>query len=70
MHLVVFLLCCKDMADTLYFYDLETSGINPRDARIMQFAGQRTTLYLEPIGEPDNILVKLTYDIFPEPYAI
>jgi exodeoxyribonuclease-1 len=58
------------MADTLYFYDLETSGINPRETRIMQFAGQRTTLDLEPIGEPDNILVKLTDDILPEPYAI
>lgn len=58
------------MADTFYFYDLETSGINARDARIMQFAGQRTTLDLEPIGEPDNILVKLTDDILPEPYAI
>lgn len=58
------------MANTLYFYDLETSGINPRSARIMQFAGQRTTLELEPIGEPDNILVKLTPDILPEPDAV
>lgn len=58
------------MAETLYFYDLETSGINPRSARIMQFAGQRTSLDLEPIGEPDNILVKLTPDILPEPDAV
>lgn len=56
--------------DTLYFYDLETSGINPRSARIMQFAGQRTTLDLEPIGPPDNILIKMSDDILPEPQAI
>jgi exodeoxyribonuclease-1 len=55
---------------TLYFYDLETSGINPRQSRIMQFAGQRTDLDLNPIGEPDNILVKMTNDILPEPQAI
>ena len=58
------------MAETLYFYDLETSGINPRSARIMQFAGQRTDLNMEPIGGPDNILVKLTPDILPDPEAI
>jgi exodeoxyribonuclease-1 len=55
---------------TLFFYDLETSGVNPRSSRIMQFAGQRTTLDLEPIGEPVNILVKLTPDIVPEPDAV
>lgn len=57
-------------ADTFYFYDLETSGINPAEARIMQFAGQRTSLNLEPIGEPDNILIKLTNDVLPDPQAI
>lgn len=36
----------------------------------MQFAGQRTTLDLEPIGEPFNIIIKLTPDILPEPGAI
>jgi exodeoxyribonuclease-1 len=56
--------------DTLYFYDLETSGLNARKARIMQFAGQRTTLDLEPIGQPDNILIKMTDDIVPDPRAI
>ena len=54
---------------TFYFYDLETSGFNPRSARIMQFAGQRTDLDLQPIGEPDNILVKITPDILPDPDA-
>lgn len=36
----------------------------------MQFAGQRTTLDLEPIGEPVNILVKITDDALPSPQAI
>jgi len=36
----------------------------------MQFAGQRAGLDLEPIGEPDNFLIKLTEDVLPEPEAI
>jgi len=55
---------------TLFFYDLETTGLNPRADRVMQFAGQRTDLDLQPIGEPYNILVKLSDDILPSPYAI
>ncbi len=58
------------MTSTLYFYDLETSGFNPREARIMQFAGQRTDLSMKPIGESDNILIKITEDILPDPDAI
>ncbi len=58
------------MAETLYFYDLETSGFNPREQRIMQFAGQRTDLDLKPIGEPHNILIALSEDILPDPDAI
>jgi exodeoxyribonuclease I len=58
------------MQETLYFYDLETSGVNARADRIMQFAGQRTDLDLNPIGEPDNFLVSLTDDILPAPEAI
>lgn len=58
------------MAVTLYFYDLETSGFNAREARIMQFAGQRTDLSMKPIGEPDNFMIKMTDDILPEPDAI
>lgn len=36
----------------------------------MQFAGQRTNLDLEPIGDPVNILVKITDDALPSPGAI
>ena len=58
------------MAQTFYFYDLETSGFNPRDARIMQFAGQRTDMQLKPVGEPHNVLIKMTEDTVPEPDAV
>jgi exodeoxyribonuclease-1 len=53
-----------------FFYDLETSGLSPRDARVMQFAGQRTDVDFNPIGEPVNILIKLTPDVLPEPDAV
>jgi exodeoxyribonuclease-1 len=36
----------------------------------MQFAGQRTTLALEPVGEPVNVLVRLADDILPQPDAV
>jgi len=58
------------MNESFFFYDLETSGLKAREDRIMQFAGQRTTLDLEPIGEPINILVKMTDDALPSPSAI
>jgi len=58
------------MAQTFFFYDLETSGLSARDDRIMQFAGIRTTIDLEPIGEPYNILVKLNDDTLPSPDAL
>jgi exodeoxyribonuclease-1 len=56
--------------ETLFFYDLETSGLSAREDRIMQFAGQRTSLDLEAIGEPVNELIKLGEDVLPEPGAI
>ncbi len=58
------------MKKTFFFYDLETSGLSARSDRIMQFAGQRTNLELEPIGEPINILIKITEDALPSPGAI
>jgi exodeoxyribonuclease-1 len=60
----------KSTEPTFFWYDLETSGINPREQRIMQFAGQRTDMDLNPVGEPVNVLVKLGEDIFPDPEAI
>jgi exodeoxyribonuclease-1 len=58
------------MTNSFFFYDLETSGINPRTARIMQFAGIRTDHNLQQIGEPVNVIIKLTPDVVPEPDAI
>lgn len=58
------------MRNSFYFYDLETSGLNPRADRIMQFAGQRTDLYFRPIGQPANLLVQLADDTLPGPGAI
>ena len=55
---------------SFFFYDLETSGLKAKEDRIMQFAGQRTDLELNPIGEPVNILVKLASDTLPGPSAI
>lgn len=36
----------------------------------MQFAGQRTDMQLNPVGEPVNILVKQTEDTLPDPDAV
>ncbi len=58
------------MAQTFFFYDLETSGLSARDDRVMQFAGIRTDSDLNPIGEPYNILVKLNDDTLPSPDAV
>jgi len=58
------------MAASFFFYDLETSGFNPREQRIMQFAGQRTDMELNPVGEPFNLMIKLTPDIVPDPDAV
>lgn len=55
---------------TFFFYDLETSGLNAREDRVMQFAGQRTDMELNPIDEPVNILVRMTEDALPSPGAI
>src|SRR6476469_5173689 len=55
---------------TFFFYDLETSGLNARSSRIMQFAGIRTDMDLKPIGEPINVLIRLSDDILPDPGAV
>lgn len=58
------------MPKTFFFYDLETSGLNAREDRIMQFAGQRTDMELNPIGEPVNELIRLPDDTLPSPDAL
>ncbi len=57
-------------SDSFFFYDIETSGLDARGDRIMQFAGQRTDGELNPVGEGVNLLVRLAEDTLPSPYAI
>ena len=58
------------MPQTFFFYDLETSGLNGREDRIMQFAGIRTDFDFNPIGEPYNVLIALNDDTLPSPDAL
>ena len=58
------------MTQTFFFYDLETSGLSGRDDRIMQFAGQRTDMDMNPVGDPYNLLVALNDDTLPSPDAL
>lgn len=58
------------MSKTFFFYDLETSGLNPRESRIMQFAGIRTDMELNQVGDSVNVLVKLNDDTLPSPEAL
>jgi exodeoxyribonuclease I len=55
---------------SFFFYDLETSGFDPKRQRIMQFAGMRTDMDLNPVGEPVNVLVTLSDDVLPDPGAV
>ena len=58
-----------DATNSFYFYDLETSGIDPRWHRVMQFAGLRTNADLEELGEELCMYVKLPIDVLPDPGA-
>lgn len=57
------------MAQTLYWYDLETFGLNSQLDRVAQFAGIRTNDNFEIIGEPLVIYNKITPDYVPDPKA-
>ncbi len=52
-----------------YWHDYETFGANPRVDRPCQFAGQRTDLDLNPIGEPLVIYSQPSDDFLPHPQA-
>ena len=58
-----------DAPRSFYFYDLETSGIDPRWHRVMQFAGLRTDADLEELGDELCTYVKLPIDVLPDPEA-
>lgn len=54
---------------SLYFYDFETWGADPKKDRPAQFAGIRTDLDLNIIGEPDMWYCQLANDYLPHPAA-
>ncbi len=54
---------------SIYWYDYETFGIDPRQDRIAQFAGLRTDEDLNIIGEPLVIYCKPACDMLPDPRA-
>jgi len=54
---------------SFYWYDLETSGIEPRWDRITQIAGMRTDLDLNPLGDEFCTYVRLPDDVLPSPAA-
>lgn len=57
------------MANTFYWHDYETFGIDPSKDRPSQFAGLRTDEDLNPIGEPLVIYCQPQKDILPSPQA-
>ena len=54
---------------TLYWHDFETFGLNPGSDRPSQFAGIRTDLDLNIIGEPDEWFCQIPNDYLPAPEA-
>ena len=56
--------------DTIFWHDYETWGVDPRRDRAAQFAGIRTNLDLEVIGEPVMFYCKPTTDFLPHPDAV
>ena len=57
------------MAQSYYWYDLETSGTEPRWDRIVQFAGLRTDVDLNEVGDEYCTYVHLPDDVLPDPDA-
>ncbi|MFU8816781.1 MAG: exodeoxyribonuclease I [Pseudomonadales bacterium] len=55
------------MTQTFYWYDLETSGIDSRWDRIVQFAGLRTDEHLNELGDAVCSYVALPDDVLPNP---
>lgn len=57
------------MTSSIFWYDFETTGINPRCDRPLQVAGIRTDESLNEIGEPLNLYCRPSDDILPHPAA-
>ena len=54
---------------SIFWYDYETTGINPRCDRAVQVAGIRTDVELNEIDQPLNLYCHLSEDILPHPAA-
>ena len=52
---------------TFYWYDYEAFGLNPMTDRLSQFAGVRTDMDLNIVGEPLMIYCKPADDFLPSP---
>ncbi len=57
------------MNSSIFWYDYETTGINPRNDRALQVAGIRTDADLNEIEEPINLYCQPSDDILPHPAA-
>lgn len=58
------------MQETIYWYDYETTGIDPQRDRPVQFGGIRTDPELNIVAEPTSFFCRLSDDILPEPEAM
>jgi len=54
---------------SIYWYDFETFGIDPKYDRLSQFAGIRTDEELNIISDPLTLYCKPADDCLPDPYA-
>ena len=59
----------KSATTSFFWYDFETTGVDPAKDRPMQFAGIRTDLEFNPIGDPIMLYCKLAEDVLPHPDA-
>ncbi len=57
------------MTNSIYWYDYETFGTDPRYDRLAQFAGLRTDEELNVIGDPLVMYCKPADDMLPDPMA-
>jgi len=57
------------MTQTFLWHDYETTGADTRRDRPAQFAAIRTTLALEPVGEPVSFFCQPAPDVLPHPEA-
>lgn len=57
------------MTNSIYWYDYETFGTDPRFDRLAQFAGLRTDEELNVIGDPLVMYCKPADDMLPDPAA-